>query len=285
MNSESVPAEAMDAVRAACGGSTSLHRVSDRRGSAVWKAVGPVRSAAVKVGTGLEGMAITGREAAALDAIGRGGLLAHGREDTTAWMVTPWYDGPSTWDLLLDVRAGSGDRGAARRHVADVCAAVAELHAAGWVHADLQPGHAIHTKDGVVLIDCSWAWHPARLFPSSLFRGGMPHLLAPEVAAAVEAGARPVTVSRTAEVYTLAASLWWSITGDWPLHYAAAGLDPAEMNAGQLRKAIGSGRLTLSPAAAWPAMQTTLATALRPDPNGRPTAGDLAVAVGAVRPR
>ena len=285
MKAEGVPAEANAAVRSACGDGATLQLVSDRRGSAVWKATGPVRSVALKVGAGLEGTAITRREAAALHGITRGGLLAHGREETAAWMVTPWHDGPSMWDALADVRAEGGDREAAQRHVVDVCEAVAELHAAGWVHGDLQPGHAIHTEHGVALIDCSWAWHPARLFPSGLFRGGMPHLLAPEVAAAVEAGARPVTVSRAAEVYTLAASLWWSVTGDWPLDYGAAGLDPTEMSAGQLREVIGSRRLALPPTSTWPAMQAALGTALRPDPARRPTAGGLAAFAGAVLTR
>ncbi|MFB7088649.1 hypothetical protein [Streptomyces sp. NPDC056296] len=222
---------------------------------------------------------ITAREAAALQAMDRGGLLAHGRSETAAWMVAPWYDGPSTWELLLDVRAGGGDLSLARRYVADVCAAVGKLHAAGWVHGDLQPGHAIHTGRGVALIDCSWAWHPTRLFPSTLFRGGMPHLLAPELAAAVEAGARPVTTSRAAEVYALAASLWWAVTGDWPLDYAAAGVDPAGLRAAQLREEVGSGRLPLRPASVWPTLQRVLATALCPEPSRRPSAACLAAAV------
>lgn len=167
----------------------------------------------------------------------------------------------------------------------DLCKAVAELHAADWVHADLQPGHAIHARHGVAVIDCSWAWHPARLAPSRLFRGGMPHLLAPELAASVEAGVRPVAPSKAAEVYALAASLWRSITGDWPLDYGAAGLDPAGMPAGQVRQAIGRSCLPLRPASAWPAMQNLLATALGPAPDGRPTAGELAAAISAAGPR
>ncbi|MGM9382221.1 hypothetical protein ACTAE5_16445 [Streptomyces antibioticus] len=103
----------------------------------------------------------------------------------------------------------------------------------------------------------------------------MPHLLAPELAAAVEAGALPVTTSRSAEVYTLAASLWWAITGDWPLDYEAVHLDPTGVKAGELREVIGSGRLPLRPPLAWPAVLGVLADALSPDPGRRPTAEAL----------
>ncbi len=168
----------------------------------------------MKIGAGPEGSAITSREAEALSAMGEAGaLLAYGQGRRSAWMVTPWYEGPSTWEALADVRYGDGNLDAGLGRVVELCEAVAQLHQADWVHGDLQPGHAIHTDLGFALIDCSWAWHPERLFPSMLFRGGMPHLLAPELAASVEAGDRPVTPSRAAEVYTLAACLWWAISG------------------------------------------------------------------------
>ncbi|MBD0742950.1 hypothetical protein [Streptomyces sp. CBMA152] len=73
-----------------------------------------------------------------------------------------------------------------------LCETVGVLHQAGWVNADLQPHHAIHTPGGVVqLIDSSWAWS-LHLSPSYAFRGGLVHLLPPQLAATVENGARPV---------------------------------------------------------------------------------------------
>ncbi|MFI1092710.1 hypothetical protein [Streptomyces sp. NPDC020917] len=55
------------------------------------------------------------------------------------------------------------------------------------------------------------------------------------------------------------------------------------MSVGELREAIGVGSIPLAPSSAWPAMQMVLAKALRPEPAGRPTASELAAAVGAVR--
>ncbi|MFB6825876.1 hypothetical protein ACFCXA_30325 [Streptomyces virginiae] len=44
----------------------------------------------------------------------------------------------------------------------------------------------------------------------------LPHLLAPELAAEIEADHRPVEVTSAAEVHTLAATLWRAATGTWP---------------------------------------------------------------------
>ncbi|MGW2067320.1 hypothetical protein ACWCPK_02665 [Streptomyces sp. NPDC001953] len=277
MTTQSPPDEAREAVEEVCGTGVDLELISDRRGSAVYRATSPKRSAAVKIGAGPEGFAITSREAEALSAMAaEGALLAHGQGRRAAWMVTPWYEGPSTWEALANVRYGDGSLDAALSRVVELCEAVAQLHQADWVHGDLQPGHAIHTDRGVALIDCSWAWHPEKLFPSMLFRGGMPHLLAPELAASVEAGQRPVTPSRSAEVYTLATSLWWAISGTWPLDYEAAGIDPTKLMAAQLRRAIGSGRLKPRAATTWPTVQDVLAAVITEPPERRPTANELA---------
>ncbi|MGP4089111.1 hypothetical protein [Streptomyces sp. KR55] len=280
MKAETLPSEVHAVLEKECGEGARLDPISDRRGCAVWRVTGPARTAALKVGIGPEGTVITAREGAVLAAMGaRDGLLHAGRAESLAWMLTPWHEGPSTWQALQGVRAGTGDLQTARRHVVEVCETVARLHAAGWVHCDLQPGHAIHTARGVSLIDCSWAWHPERLAPSAMFRGGMPHLLAPELAAAVERGELPVAPRPSAEVYTLAASLWWGITGDWPLDYGAAGVDPAWLKAGPLRQVIGSGRVPLRAPTAWASVQEVLHAALAPSPARRPTAAELADAL------
>ncbi|WP_316741027.1 hypothetical protein [Streptomyces sp. MK7] len=110
----------------------------------------------------------------------------------------------------------------------------------------------------------------------------MPHLLAPELAAAVEDGMRPVAPSQPAEVYTLAASLWWAITGDWPLDYEGAGADPAQLTASELRRAIGKGAFQVRSPSMWPGVQRVLSTTvLAQPPELRPTAVELAAAVRA----
>ncbi|MFD7409896.1 hypothetical protein ACFV7R_46670 [Streptomyces sp. NPDC059866] len=281
MKTETLPAEGRAAAEELCGEGPKLKLISDRRGSAVWQVTGPRRSAALKVGAGPEGTVITARETAVLTAVDcRGALLAHGRMEGEAWMLTPWYEGPSTWEALRSVRDGEGNRRQALQTAVEWCEAVARLHAIDWVHCDLQPHHAIHTPDGVQLIDCSWAWHPHKLPPSHLFRGGPPHLLAPEMALTIHGGQRPVAPTRAAEVYTLAAGLWWAITGAWPLDYNAIGINPARLTPAVLRQIIGTRPIPLRGPRVWPEVQEILSGVLTAPAPSRPTAAELAALLG-----
>lgn len=265
------PQEAVEAAESACG-PVRLAPVTDRRGSALWMATGPRGSVAVKAGTAT-GADITAREAAVLARTGSD-LLASGRDQDTAWLVTPWRDGPSTWDVFEPVRDGTEDPAAAIA-AAHLCRTVADLHNSGWVHSDLQPDHAVHTPHGVWLLDWSWAWHDD--FPQSpLFRGGLPHLLAPELAASISVGIQPVQPGPATEVYTLAGTLWRCATGLWPLDYPAADIDPDQLRAPQLRALIANRKIPLGTPTGWPALLDVLRPALERPRSERPTAADLA---------
>ncbi|MGA6173085.1 hypothetical protein ACPEIF_22915 [Streptomyces sp. NPDC012600] len=272
-----------EAVQAATGlyGPVVLHPVSDRRGSAVWRAVGPNGTAAVKVGFG-DAATVTAREAAVLDRMRLPWYSAsHGDADGAYWIVTQWFTGPCTYDAFSPVRHGEVDRKDAHRAAVDLCRAVAGLHERGWVHADLQPDHAIHTTPGVRLIDMSWSWRPG--FPQSpRFMGGVPHLLAPELAASIEAGDRPVMPSPPAEVYALAGVLWTCVTGRWPLDYRWAGIRPHAIGAAGLRQVIATGAIPLSSVRPWPELQLVLEDALLAPASERPTAAQLTDLIGCV---
>lgn len=271
------PVEARGKARELCGGTAQWELISDRRGSAVWKARGPAGAVAVKVGRG-EGAAITSREAAVLERMPHHGgpPPSFGRSQEAAWLITPWYEGPSTWDLFRDVREGRDGFGPARDAAVAVCEAVGALHQAGWVHGDLQPQHFIHTAAGVRLVDCSWAWSPD-LSPSYMFRGGLVHLLSPQLAASVEEGIRPVAPTQQDEVYTLASSLWWACTGSWPLDYEAAGVSTGKMTAPELRRIIGEGHVPLASAdKPWPSFLGALRATLSAPASQRPTPLQLA---------
>ncbi|SEM69728.1 hypothetical protein [Streptacidiphilus jiangxiensis] len=273
----SCPAIALAAAEEVCGPVT-LEPVTDRRGSAVWRATGPSGTAAVKAGTQM-GADITEREATVLGRL-PGYTVACGRDGDTAWLVTPWWDGPSTWEVFAPVRAGIQDR-AALLAAAQLCRTVADLHADGWVHCDLQPEHAIHTSGGVRLLDWSWAWSPD-FPPSPLFRGGLPHLLAPELAASISVGIQPVQPGPACETYTLAALLWRCTTGGWPLDYAAHDLDPDQLRAPQLRALIANRAIPLTKPATWPALLNVLRPALLAPRTQRPRAADLAARIAAL---
>ncbi|MFF7216055.1 hypothetical protein ACFZAU_36895 [Streptomyces sp. NPDC008238] len=219
---------------------------------------------------------IAAREAAALSVRGPGRVVAYGRGNASVWMITDWYDGPSTREALAGVRDGTADLTAARQQLVAVVDDVAALHDSGWVHGDLQPEHTVHTPDGVKFLDRSWAWHPRLLAPSNLFRGGLPHLLPPELAWKVQRGELPVVVSKEAEVYALAASLWWAVDGGWPLDYAAADVDPSCLAGPELRHAIATRGIPVRESVVWPDVQEVLGRVLVQPDFERPQAGELA---------
>ncbi|MFJ6771592.1 hypothetical protein ACIQOV_11600 [Kitasatospora sp. NPDC091257] len=269
--------EALKAAEAVCG-PLELAEISNRRGSAVWKATGPRGVASIKLGTG-EAAEVTAREASVLDQL-PGYTVTSGRFADGVWYVTPWLAGPSTWQVFRPLRKGDGGKEEALAAAVGLCRAVADLHADGWVHGDLQPAHGIHGEDGVRLLDFAWT----RRFGSTpwpTFDGTMIHLTAPELAARIINGPQPVETTRTADVYALAGTLWTCATGTWPLDYATAGLEtgaPVEA----IRRAIAHRAVPMSTAMPWPALQTRLRYVLLAAPDDRPAAAELAKLIEAV---
>lgn len=152
------PPQALAAAEAACGGRADLKEITDRRGSAVWKATGPTGTVAVKIGYG-EGQAVTTREATTLEALDLPEYeVTSGNYEGDSWLVTPWFNGPSTWEVFTPVRKHTEGQAQAVAAAIELCQAVAILHARGWVHTDLQPSHSIHPPRGVRLIDFAWSW-------------------------------------------------------------------------------------------------------------------------------
>lgn len=270
-------AEALKAAKAVCG-PLELAKISNRRGSAVWKATGPLGVASIKLGTG-EAAEVTAREAAVLDQL-PGYTVSAGRFEDGVWYVTPWLAGPSTWQVFRPVRKDGGGRDEARAAAAALCRAVAGLHEAGWVHGDLQPQHGIHTESGVRLLDFAWS-RQLGTTPWTTFTGTMIHLTAPEVAARIITGPQPVDTTQPADVYALAGTLWTCATGKWPLDYDDACLG-RDTSVAELRKAIADKSVPLSGLMPWPALQARLRHVLLTEADDRPTAAELADFIEAV---
>ncbi|WP_380283651.1 hypothetical protein [Kitasatospora purpeofusca] len=269
-------AAALKAAEAVCG-PVELEEISDRRGSAVWKASGPRGVVSIKLGTG-EAAEVTAREASVLDQL-PGYTVTVGRFDGRVWFVTPWLTGPSTWDVFRPVRTGEGGRVEALAAAVDLCRAVTDLHEAGWVHGDLQPQHGIHTEQGVRLLDFAWS-RRLGITPWSTFDGTMIHLTAPELAARIINGPQPVETTQSADVYALAGTLWTCVTGTWPLDYETAGLAKGTpLDA--LRKAIAHRAVPLTTRLPWPSLQARLRHVLLAAPDHRPSAAELTMLVKA----
>jgi hypothetical protein len=273
-------------VRRQLGSWASASVVTERRGSRVSRLhFVDGAEAAVKAAEGAGPAAVLPRrEAAVIEAVGpaAGVVLGQGwLRDGGSWLATPWWQGPTLADRCSPLIARPDSRDARRRAAAAAAAAaraVAALHARGWAHGDLQAGHVVHTSDGVRLLDLAWAHNPGHDMPEVLdlpYAGALVHLEPPEIAAALldDVTAWPTA---TGDVYTLAAAVWTSCTGRWPLDYAAAGVDPAPGNPASKRRAAASRVLRPTSDLPWPALAHRLHQVMSGEPDLRPSAAALA---------
>lgn len=150
-------------------------------------------------------------EADVLRAIGRSlapDLLDQGvLEDGTPWIALEWIEAPSLASRLRKDLALSGP--ALTGAMLAVAEAIADLHALGWRHLDLKPGHVFLDGSTVRLIDFGLAsligdWRPA---PS--LAAGSAAYMAPEQIRGEPADAR-------ADVYAAGAILYELATGAPP---------------------------------------------------------------------
>ncbi|MER7986469.1 hypothetical protein ABTY53_12825 [Streptomyces noursei] len=278
------PDTASDYANQCAGSPSNWALVRDRHDHQLWRVQGPCMTVAVKVSSGQSAARALVREAAALRAMPAGGIRVLRASDNLygampwAWLITPWADGPTTWDMCKKLRDAEDDgREEARRAAVELCMAVGRLHAAGWVHGDLRPHHAVHTTAGVRLLSCAGASRIGHA-TSTAYLGGLVHLLSPQFAAALEASTVGVRLDPADEVYTLAAGLWWAATTSWPLAFSDAGLDPSTMTAVSLRRAIASAKIPLVSGTAhpWPEFLAPLSDAMAQTPGDRPNAYQLA---------
>lgn len=139
--------------------------------------------------------------------------LAYGEWDLGTWNLQPWHEGPDLYRLWEPCPE---EESPAEPHagVALGCAeALAELHAKGWAHGDVQPAPFIIGPERTHLIDLALArgGHvPAGYgFP---FRSCLVHHEAPEIARSVLVTGESAPTPE-ADIYALGASLLISATG------------------------------------------------------------------------
>ncbi|MFF8845467.1 protein kinase [Streptomyces sp. NPDC015127] len=212
-----LPAVVLDAISP-----TETRLVLNRRGSTVWDVESRRGRYAVKIGWPIE--AAPGWEAQPWTALAparegailyrlNGDFVAYGEWDQGTWNIQPWREGPDLYRAWEPCRA-EGSSLEPHRSVALGCVeALAELHAEGWVHGDVQPAHFIIGPERTHLIDLALARGgrvpEAYDFP---FRGCLVHYEAPEISRSVLATGE-AEPTPAADVYALGASLLISATG------------------------------------------------------------------------
>ncbi|MGQ4514840.1 protein kinase domain-containing protein [Streptomyces sp. DW26H14] len=224
----------------------TAHRlVVNRRGSMVWEVESHRGHYAVKVGYPIEATAdwpaqpwtalAPGREGAVLDRLGFDDF-AYGEWERGTWNFQPWHEGPDLYGLWKPCREPGSSIGPHTSVALGCVEALAELHAKGWAHGDVQPAHFIVGPERTHLIDLALARGGQTLgsydFP---FRGCLVHYEAPEIARSVLAvgEAEP---TREADIYALGASLLISATGWRAVEYPDDAPRPVQ------REAVANGR-------------------------------------------
>ncbi|QDO21117.1 protein kinase [Streptomyces sp. S1A1-8] len=224
---------------------TAQHLVINRRGSTVWEVESPRGHYAVKLGYPIEATAdwpaqpwtalAPAREGAVLHRLGFD-EIAYGEWERGTWNFQPWHEGPDLYRLWEPCR-GRDSSIAPHTSVALGCVeALAELHAKGWAHGDVQPAHFIIGPGRTHLIDLALArgGHVPEGYDFP-FRGCLVHYEAPEIARSVLATGE-AEPTQEADIYALGASLLISATGWRAVEYPDDAPRPVQ------REAVANGR-------------------------------------------
>ncbi|WP_460037626.1 protein kinase domain-containing protein [Streptomyces cavourensis] len=264
---------------------TAQRLVVNRRGSMVWEVESHRGRYAVKIGYPIEATAdwpaqpwtslAPAREGTVLHRIGSDDS-AYGEWERGTWNVQPWREGPDLHELWKPCRE-PGSRTEPHSSEALGCVeALAELHAMGWAHGDVQPAHFIIGPERTHLIDLALAGggHVPEQYDFP-FRGCLVHYEAPEIARSVLATGE-AEATQEADVYALGASLLISATGQRAVEY------PDDAPRPEQRRAVASGRRR--PVRAPGELGRLIDTMLSPDPGDRPTVQEVREALRQATP-
>ncbi|MFB8140085.1 protein kinase domain-containing protein [Streptomyces parvus] len=251
---------------------TAQRLVVDRRGSTVWEVKSDRGHYAVKLGHPVDGTAdrpaqpwtalAPAREGAVLHRLSSDDV-AYGEWERGTWNLQPWREGPDLYRLWEPCRMKESPAEPPASVALGCVEALAELHAKGWAHGDVQPAHFIIGPERTHLIDLALArgGHAPEEYDFP-FRGCLVHYEAPEVARSVLATGE-AEPTQEADIYALGASLLISATGWRAVEYPDDAPRPAQ------RRAVASGKRR--PVRAPGELGELIDTMLSPAPGDRPT--------------
>jgi len=139
-------------------------------------------------------------------------LFGQGRHDNRAFLVQEYLHGPSLGDLIEASPQQHVPIPDAIKASLHVCAALAHLHAQGYIHRDIKPANVLLRGGIPVLIDFDVAY---RLRPEQTPREciGTDPYMAPEQCLQAE-------LSPATDIYSVGVLLYELVTGRWPFEDA-----------------------------------------------------------------
>ncbi|MXM65717.1 protein kinase [Streptomyces sp. HUCO-GS316] len=208
---------------------TAQRIVINRRGSTVWEVDSHRGRYAVKLGYPIDATEgwpaqpwtalAPAREGAVLHRLGSD-EIAYGEWEHGTWNFQPWHEGPDLYRLWEPCRKQDSSIAPDTGVALECVEALAELHAKGWAHGDVQPAHFIIGPERTHLIDLALArGGPVPEGCDFPFRGCLVHYEAPEIARSVLATGE-AEPTQEADIYALGASLLISATGWRAVEYS-----------------------------------------------------------------
>jgi serine/threonine protein kinase len=259
---------------------TAQRMVANRRGSTVWEVESPRGHYAVKLGHPIEATAdwpaqpwtalAPAREGAVLHRLGLQDF-ANGEWERGTWNFQPWREGPDLYQLWEPCRRKESPIEPHASVALGCVEALAELHAQGWAHGDVQPAHFIVGLKRTHLIDLALA--RGRDVPKGYdfpFYGCLIHYEAPEIARSVLASGE-AEPTQEADIYALGASLLISATGWRAVEYPDDAPRPVQ------REAVANGKRR--PVRAPGELGELIDAMLSPAPEDRPTIYEVGAAL------
>ena len=229
--------------------------VSNRRGARMLKLAAGERRFGLKVALKMATKtgASTAREAAVLQELRSFTpiYVDSGDDQGFSWLLLTWVAGQSVYRYIKELRdCLEPDTKPKRLELfAAMFAKVAELHALGYLHGDLQPDHFRWVKGTVQLLDFALTHRTDEEFD---YPGALVHFSAPEVCAQQLACSSPghcspghcspVRYDERAELYSLAAVVFFLYTGQLSVDY---GNKDMKLNLEEKRKRIAQGHRTM----------------------------------------
>lgn len=262
---------------------TTLYLVTNRRGTAVWRAEVRGHTLSVKCAVkessdaNQHGFSSIERERLVLsqvETIGQNYLVEAGQANTQeseyTFLICEWLWGPHALNGFMPVdgrvQSQTVKAGLATKLVPAMYTAIAPLHRAGWAHGDLQPDHLRWCNNELAVMDFGLAQSPAH--PMRGYRGGLVHFNAPEVCQDILSRGEAVATSQ-ADLFALASIVYFAMTGEFLGSYTMADSWRKKV------EVLADGRYRSDPVEAFrtipSSLRSVLLDSLSVDPSQRPT--------------
>ena len=218
-----------------------LEEITNRRGARMLKLRSKEEHFGLKIAT--DSAQAIAREASILQ--GLQGFTDHMLVDSNTlenrpWLLIKWIEGQSAHRYAKQIREQSSVQAQAQllEFVVAIFSKVADLHALGYLHGDLQPDHFRIDVNGTVhLLDFALTH---RIDENFDYPGALVHFSAPEVCRQQVSGRVSVNYDEVAELYSLASVAFFLITGQISPDYGDA--DMRNVSLEEKRKRIAHGR-------------------------------------------